>query len=130
MRLEHIPETIEDAVKDWDADKTVWSAEMGGLGPGYEQAIQIGIFELSKDLIGKEFPPSSDTDQALEEFLHNALSATIKRLSPVLDGLSGAQAGAIISTAYRFKKSGYRASLQTLSDDRLIQVDRKFPSLT
>lgn len=35
-----IPETCEEALARWDAGETVFTAEMGGLGPGYEQAIQ------------------------------------------------------------------------------------------
>src|SRR5687768_3007466 len=40
-----IPETVEDALRQWDAGETVFTVEMGGLGPGYEMAIQGLAFE-------------------------------------------------------------------------------------
>ncbi len=32
------PENAKEAVEIWDKGGTLWSIEMGGLGPGYEQA--------------------------------------------------------------------------------------------
>ncbi len=36
-----IHETAKDALAAWDRGEIVHSVEMGGIGPGYEQAIQI-----------------------------------------------------------------------------------------
>lgn len=37
--------TNETALAAWDAGEPVWSCDMGGMGPGYEQCIQIMGFD-------------------------------------------------------------------------------------
>lgn len=120
--------TLPEAIAKWNAGDTVWTIEMGGLGPGYEQAIQVGIFELAKRLDPAALPPEDD-QKALWDALDAHLHAAIKEVSPVLDGLSGAQAGAIMSVAYRFVKKGYNETIQTVPKDRLIQASKSFPSI-
>jgi len=102
------PETAADALARWDAGYPVFTIEMGGLGPGYEQAIHIGVFELIRALQGHE------------EALATANEVGHRRLGEVLDeyllpiskvkslGLSGAQAGAIKSLAYATITRGWR----------------------
>lgn len=122
-------QTIEEVLKDWDKNETVWSIEMGGLGPGYEQAIQIGIFELSRDLILLKLPElnKEDSNKAVNDFLDEQLHKTMKRVKE-LDGLSGAMAGAIKNVAYKFKADGYKKVIDSVPKDRLIQVQKKFPA--
>lgn len=117
---------LDAALAKWDEGKSVWSIEMGGIGPGYEQAIQIGIFELSK-LLMKAVPPPDDSK--VDDWLTQTLYATIKASEPALDGLSGAQAHAIMSVAYQFWKHGYEETLNSVEDDRRILVSRSAPSL-
>src|SRR5918994_1215735 len=40
----------------WDAGVFVGSVEMGGIGPGYEQAIHVLVFELIRDLRAAPLP--------------------------------------------------------------------------
>ena len=47
----------------WDAGKPVWSVSMGGIGPGYEQALQIAAAETVRRLITTQ-PDISDTKKA------------------------------------------------------------------
>ena len=44
-------ETAAEMVETWDTGELVWSISMGGLGPGYEQAIQVLAIELMRDLV-------------------------------------------------------------------------------
>ena len=41
-----VPKTASEALARWDAGGSVFTLEMGGLGPGYEQVIHIVVFEL------------------------------------------------------------------------------------
>ena len=46
----------KDAVewlRRWDAGEGVWSIEMGGIGPGYEQCIQITAAEILRYMIAE-----------------------------------------------------------------------------
>lgn len=108
--------TLEDALKAWDAGDIVTSIEMGGLGAGYEQAIQIGTFELAKEIKDVVLPEDSDKlNTMLDQFLRVVMD---KDDTGFLDGLSGAQAGAIKSLAYHFVVDGYVETLSQVEDDR------------
>ena len=118
-----------DIVAAWDRGDSVWSVEMGGLGPGYEQAIQCAMVEIVRDNIGKPLPdPENPADEkALDEFGYD----TIRKHDEKLLGLSGAQAGAARSLAYRILSKGYEptlASARAAIPDRMIQVSNSWPS--
>jgi hypothetical protein len=51
------PETAAEALARWDDGKTVWTVEMGGLGPGYEQAIHVTAFELIREALALDSRP-------------------------------------------------------------------------
>lgn len=97
---------------------------MGGLGPGYEQAIQVLVFEIVRDHIDKPLPePGTSRDGWADETVHR-----------VNDwpgcGFSGAQVGAAKWLAYRFLSRGHRRVLDELrahDKDRLTQVSRTWP---
>lgn len=116
--------TWEEAVKDWRAGKTVWSASLGGLGPGYEQAIQVLLWEILARWTGA--PPASEDNKYPE-----AYNKHVEQVIADLDrfGFSGAQVGAAKATAYQFMAYGYEHMMDKLPDDRWIQVSRNFPSL-
>lgn len=100
--------TCAEAVARWDADQLVWSVTMGGLGPGYEQAIQICVFEMLRHPAAKTLHPILDElDKALR--------------------LSGAQANAALQLASAMLRDGYQETLGQFAHDRLIQVSRSFP---
>lgn len=117
--------TLDEALTKWAAGHPVWTIEMGGLGPGYEQCIQVGAFEMAKRL--KDAPMPDETD-AQNKQLDDMLHALCKELEP-LSGLSGAQAGAIKSLAYHFVKDGYNETLHQVEQERLIQAARTFPAM-
>lgn len=117
---------LKDALAKWDAGHPVWTIEMGGLGPGYEQCIQVGAFEVAKRLQDVALPEGTEP---LNKLLDDTLRAVMKAVAPALDGLSGAQAGAINNLAYHFVKDGYDETLHQVGSDRRIQASRAAASL-
>jgi len=113
------PKDIKDAVERWDRGETVWSVEMGGLGPGYEQAIQIGMIEVLRRLIGHEIP-TGDTDWS--DFLAPYISEVSKEFNLQL---SGSQAGAIAQLVCKFITKGWIAVDDVR--DRMIQISKAWP---
>lgn len=117
-----MPEKAADALKEWDAGTSVWSVEMGGIGPGYEQCIQVGAFELIRFMLSKEMPTDA---HALTELLDEELSRIDK--ADTLGGLSGAQAGAIKWLAYKTVTDGWRVVVERHPQDRRILVSKNWP---
>lgn len=121
----------KDWLSRWDNGQSVWSIEMGGLGPGYEQAIQITLVEILRHLIATGYDYTkwtgngdstwkTDLDK-IEKF--GFANPSIKKL-----GLSGAQWGTAVHLACQFYRRGPR---EVMNDekvkDRHIQVQRDFP---
>lgn len=106
--------TAQEWLDRWDSDGYVWSISMGGLGPGYEQAIQITAAEILRGLLAHGDKGSKATDAAAERT--NYL------------GLSGAQWGAAMSLAHSL---WLRGPIRTIGapdvSERLITVERNFP---
>jgi hypothetical protein len=118
---------FKEAAKRWTNGQSVWSVEMGGIGPGYEQCIQTIIFEaLSKwpketfdlDVDGKTYPT------AFNEWFEPIVSDLDKSF-----GFSGAQVGAAKTVVWQFLKYGYAEMMAKAPKDRKILVSRKFPSV-
>lgn len=102
-----------EVVARWDEGRSIWSIEMGGLGPGYEQSLQTAMIEFLRHLVAGG---SIDETDGLSE-----------RLSPL--GLSGAQWGAAKSLAACFHENGPQATIKMVKDDRRIQVSKRFPTI-
>jgi hypothetical protein len=49
-----LPDTAAEALKLWDEGKLITSAELGGMGRAYEQAIQNTAFEIIRELLKRE----------------------------------------------------------------------------
>lgn len=118
-----------DWLARWDEGRGVWSIEMGGLGPGYEQCIQITAAEVLRHLLEVKYDGSlwEDKDiwkrdrEAIEKY--GFANERIKAL-----GLSGAQWGAAVSLATALYMQGPRKIMTDPKiKDRKIQVRRTFP---
>jgi len=122
MKTKLHPVDAKEALKWWDEGESIFSIEMGGLGPGYEQCIHIVCFELIRALLGKKLP--DDKDQ-LNAMFDKVLFANKK----VMDlGLSGAQAAAGKNLAYQYLKSKHwHLVLDKVPSDRQIQVQKTIP---
>jgi hypothetical protein len=123
-----IPETVDDALAKWDAGESVFSVEMGGIGPGYEMAIQGLAFEMMRVIKDVELPPvgceiPEATELALDKRLDDVASRCDKE---PWGGFSGAQVGAAKNIAMCVCRRGYRNALRDEAvKDRLIQVSKK-----
>ena len=115
-------------LKRWDAGDIVWTIEMGGMGPGYEQAIQITAAEVVRYLTLNNVDCSEGTpegwkelDDEIDRWLWQ--NETVKKL-----GLSGAQAGAAKNLAVFICKLGPAGVMaDERVKDRHIQAMRSFP---
>lgn len=118
-----IPETVEEALKIWDSGETVFSVEMGGLGPGYEMAIQGLAFELMRAL--KDFTEWGNKE-AWEEIDHKLDEVVSRCDKEPWGGFSGAQVGGAKNIAACVCRHGYRTALRKPEvKERLIQVSKK-----
>lgn len=118
-----------DWLKRWDEGKTVWTIEMGGLGPGYEQCIHITAAEILRHLLDKKYDAEKWEDSntwkrdrdVIEDY--GLKNERIKKL-----GLSGAQWGAALNVAAMIYRRGPTV---VMSDERVrdrhIQVSNIFP---
>src|SRR5437667_4684256 len=102
------PLTVDDALTRWDSGDSIFTVEMGGLGPGYEQCIHIVCFALLrhfKDAPRELFDDSEESRARIGHMMDEWLWAEpeINKL-----GLSGAQAGAGKTLAYRALRDGWR----------------------
>jgi hypothetical protein len=115
-----------DWLNRWDAGKGVWTIEMGGLGPGYEQCIHITGAEILRWLL--EHKPNL-SDETVWPSIRDQISDAVASHSPVKElGLSGAQWGAACSIAAALYRRGPRAVMADEQvKDRHIQVSRDFP---
>lgn len=116
-----IPETVTEALAKWDAGESVFTVEMGGLGPGYEMAIQGLAFELMRVYL--RVNDWKVIDHAALEYLDREVISRCD--SEPWGGFSGAQVGAARNIAAAVCKRGYRVALRNEAvKERLIQVSK------
>ena len=107
-----------EQLRRWDAGDSIWSIEVGGIGPGYEQAIQLLAIEIVRDELGKllaDKPPSKWGDR------------TVARVNAACGGFSGHQVGAAKSLAFQWLTIGPAALLKEVASERRIQVSSYWP---
>lgn len=128
-KIELYGENAEDWLKRWDSGKTVWSIEMGGLGPGYEQCIHITCAEILRHLLAEKYDVTRWDDkenwktdrEKIEQY--GFKNKTINDL-----GLSGAQWGAALNLAGMLYRHGPVAVMtDERAKDRHIQVSKNYP---
>jgi len=123
--------TAQEWLDRWDEGQTVWSVEMGGTGPGYEQAIQITATEILRHLLKEGYDPSKWDDGHWEKDRDKIKNfgqsdEKIKSLR-----LSGAQWGGAMSLAlHLYRKPPYICLVDEQIQDRKIQVSKDFPSFS
>jgi hypothetical protein len=113
----------------WDAGDTVWTIEMGGLGPGYEQALQIAAAEIIRFMLAQAYNASAWEDKDFWKKTREEIEQWSFADGPIKElGLSGAQWGAAMNIAVNFYRDG---PVKALTDDNLkdrhIQVSKTFP---
>ncbi len=116
MSANHADE-IRKHLAAWDAGQIVPSIEMGGLGPGYEQTIQILAIEIMRD------NPAAPSEKQWRNFG----DATVRRIDcRRIDG-TYAQVEASKNIAAMFLRHGIEAAIEKAPQDRLIWVSRFWP---
>ena len=115
------PVTTLDALARWDKGDSVFTVEMGGLGPSYEQAIQILVFELIRDMHDKPSPEGNGFGDWGDP--------TVRRINKKCGGFSGAQVVSAKRIAYLAIRDGWAKMLKSAPNNRMIQVSKQFPSL-
>lgn len=128
--MNHELDKAADIVAAWDRGETVFSLNMGGLGPGYDQCIQVAAIEIMRDQIGKDLPPPQDDAETSEEARARRAwgDDSLARIDKQVGGMSGAQAGAAKWLAYRILAEGWQALARRAKekgeDDRIQQFSR------
>lgn len=122
------PETAKEALARWDAGKSVNSISLGGIGPSYEQCLQIAVFEIIRDCADLPLPVPETATPRQERSLDHWADATLARINLPL-GLSGAQWGMAKLFALHVLRDGWRAHRATYPLGRLCIVRRDIPSL-
>jgi len=119
---------VEDYLAAWDSGQVVQSIAMGGLGPGYEQAIQVLMIEILRAL--NEIPCTHDT-----KTINQAVGDAMRQHEHLKGwkGLSGAQVCSAKKLAHVIRTNGIASSLAMVGGDRHISISRHFveaPSIT
>jgi len=116
-------------LKRWDTGQGVWSIEMGGLGPGYEQCIQITTAELLRHLLTNTVAIPKEGDKKGWEKVSDELREAMFKVPTISAlGLSGAQYGAAYNLAWHLYRRGPAVCFMDKEvQDRKIQVRKHFP---
>lgn len=124
-------ETIDELLAAYDAGQSVFTLSMGGLGPGYEQVIQLAAIEFAR--AGKSMPRTAD-DEADYKTFDAICNTALARFDEDLGGMTGAQYGAARWLAWQWCFGGGPAALLKRSEehsakDRVIQFSKFFPKV-
>lgn len=103
----------------------------GGLGPSYEQAIQITAVEIVRTLIDDKYDPTRWDEDDTRRADMSRLTEKILNLPVVQNlGLSGGQWDGALSLATCLYRRGPVAVLTDKAlEDRAIQIHRDFPGM-
>lgn len=119
-------ETAADALAAWDQGEIVTTVELGGMGPGYEQAIQVCAFEMIRDALAAKFRATDENITAFDRLT----DATVRRIDRQCGGLSGAQVGAARWLAFRTLRDGWEAVItMARKKDQTTMVSRAWPNV-
>lgn len=120
-----------DWIAKWDAGECISSMEMGGIGPGYEQAIQEAVVAIVRANIEHDIPEGEAMPKDAAGYNiwgDDILHAEDRRFG----GLTGAQAGRAKWLAYKILTGGITALMDTLREkgeweDRHILISKAWP---
>lgn len=112
-----MPETCTDALSMWDANISFTSLQLGGVGPGYEMAIQGLAFEMMREYV-------KVNKHVWDDELVSRLKQVVKDCDKLpWGGFSGEQVSVARSFSCSVWKDGYQKTLLHPSrKHRLIQV--------
>jgi hypothetical protein len=108
---------VKSMLVEWDSGRIVWTLEMGGMGPGYEQALQICMIEICRAAI-KEPRRQDETDQQYSDRFKVLRDKVVHEIDSMCGGFSGAQVGAATQLAYRFVTDGPEKAFASFKKQR------------
>lgn len=117
-------------VSRWDAGDLIWTVEMGGMGPGYEQAIQVTAVEMVRWFVKDGTDAAEFADEKKYPALRDRMDADLFAEHGPLKGmgLSGAQVGAARNLACHIYRDGPdKALAHDEVKDRKIMVSKAWP---
>lgn len=127
-QIEQYGANCTELLARWDEGKSVWSVTMGGLSPGYEQAIQLTAFEILRFLVAEAPDAEKDFQGEAWKALNGKIEARLADIANLL-GLSGAQWGAAANLASMFYRHGPVKAMESANHERRILVSKNMPSL-
>lgn len=110
-------------ISDYDNGQIMQSVDMGGMGAGYEKAIQSCAVEIMRNLAGKEVP---EEIEEFREILGGSVNEAVAKLNKEF-GFSGAQAGAAQNLAaifWRKSPEGGIKSMQDIDPSRVMKIKK------
>ena len=118
----------------WDSGGSIWTIELGGIGPGYEQAIQICVVEICRAAIKETPRRMGETEKDYKVRFDAIRDKVVHEIDGMCGGFSGTQVGAASSLAYWFIIDGPEKVFATFKkehpdqyDERHIQVSKYWP---
>jgi hypothetical protein len=119
---------IETLLATWDSGSSIWTIELGGMGPGYEQAIQVSAVEFAR--AGKDMHRTEDEKADYAKF-GELCDAALKKFDDQIGGITGAMYGAAKWLAWQWCFNGGPAALierakQKGDSTRVIQCSKTF----
>jgi len=123
-------ENAQEWLRRWDAGNVVWTIEMGGLGPGYEQCIAILTAEILRIYLNKQYDfkkaEKDDLEIARIREERDKLLFEIPEVARL--GVTGAEHGAACCIAGHLYRRGPIAVMNDPEvKDRHIQISKNFP---
>ena len=108
--------TWKELSNKWENGDQVYSGSMGGMGYGYEMAIQKLIFEILKESPEDiKFNITEGQSEYPQEY-QDIVEAAADKLDPSL-GFSGAQVGAAKGLAFQFIHYGYKHMMEEIPEE-------------
>jgi hypothetical protein len=121
---------VDELIEAWDRGETITTLTMGGLGPGYEQAIQIAAVEFARATEGLDGTPNSE--EASQAFRARC-DLALKNHDEKLGGITGAmfEAASWLAWQWRFGTGGPEGLIERAKErgeeHRIIFASRTFP---
>ena len=122
--------TVQELLEAWDKGDIIHTIEMGGLGPGYEQAIQIAAVEFARGC--KDMQGIIPNDKESTRRFREKCDEILRRIDNDLGGLSGAQYGAAVWLAFNWCFNGGPQAVidrhkEAKQGDRVTMASRAWP---
>lgn len=116
---------VKEFIKKFDDGEGVPSIVMGGLGRGYEFAIQKGAIEVLRSAVDKQYNLEDDDEKQTK--FKEICNDKIKEIDDELGGLSGAMFGALQWLSFQWATKGIDWIIEKIKEDgdsesRLIEV--------